>query len=201
LFKHIKGKFYSDIKQYIKALSKYFTIIFKEIFWEFITNFWKKIKEEIIIFIKNVAAYILKNQLKRHSVVLRSLINLLNNLTLDKINSCDDIYGSIMQVLTLATRSSSIATPSPLLHFADMLPGYSSDRALINVSERLNAAGIETGPIYGQDNNLLDVVKSIIDGHQDEVDNNSFVEIVLKPAVFGTTTIPPFLFKGVGKTR
>ncbi len=93
--------------------------------------------------------------------------------------------------------------PSFLLFVSDLAPGYSQDRAFLNIVERLESAGVPTGPIYGEDNDVLTLVKSVIDGHTEEEDANSFVKIVLKggvlPGPTGGATIPPAMLTGVGE--
>jgi hypothetical protein len=96
-----------------------------------------------------------------------------------------------------------ITIPSILLFTADLSSGYSKERAFLNISERMSNAGIPTGPLFGEDNDLLSAVKSIIDGHTEEEDTNSFVQIVLKggvlPGPTGGAVIPPGIISGVGK--
>ena len=75
----------------------------------------------------------------------------------------------------------------------------------MNIMNRLEAAGIPTGPIYGESNDIGDLIKSIIDGHTEEEDSNSFIKIVLQggvlpgPPLAGGAIIPPGLISGVGK--
>lgn len=193
-------------KTIVKRLYKFFETLIKEIYWTFINHFWNRIKKEIIIFLKDVASYIIKRYLERHLKIIRSLIKLLNLIPSGDFKNCKGIYDAILQLIALATTpipGSALPTPGPLLHLSDLLPGYSNDRALINIAQKLETNGITTGPLYGQDNNILSFVKSIIDGHQDEMDENSFVETVLKPIVVGTPPIPlpPFILRGVGRIR
>lgn len=86
---------------------------------------------------------------------------------------------------------------------SDKLPGYSQDRAFMNIIERLESAGINTGPIYGESSNLSSLVKSIIDGNIEEMDQNSFVKITLQggilPGPTGGVVIPPGIISGAGK--
>jgi hypothetical protein len=63
-------------------------------------------------------------------------------------------------------------------------------------------AGINTGDIYGTENKLPSMVKSIIDSYSNEMDTNSYVKIALKPTVIpagpGGAVISP-LITGNGK--
>ena len=70
----------------------------------------------------------------------------------------------------------------------------------------MEANGIPVGPIYGQDNNVLSFVSSVLQGHQDEADQNSYVEIALNNtsipvAPGGGAALVTNLLKGYGKVR
>jgi hypothetical protein len=67
----------------------------------------------------------------------------------------------------------------------------------------LENAGISTGPIFGEDNNLPLIIKSIIDGNAEEIDTNSFLKVTNKeiiiPSPVGPIIIPPGILNSVGK--
>jgi hypothetical protein len=131
---------------------------------------------------------------------------LLRKLLENEINNCYDLFQTILSTIeTALSARSPISVPSILLLFSEALPGYSQDRALMNIMGRLESAGVPTGPIYGESNDIGVLVKSIIDGHTEEEDSNSFVKIVLQggvlpgPPLAGGAVIPPGLISGVGK--
>jgi hypothetical protein len=68
--------------------------------------------------------------------------------------------------------------------------------------DRLESAGINTGDIYGTENKLPSIVKSIIASYSNEMDTNSYVKIGLNPAIIpagpGGAAITP-LITGAGK--
>ena len=90
-----------------------------------------------------------------------------------------------------------------MLLLSDSLPGYSSDRAFMNAMERISASGVKTEAIFGETNNIGTIVKSLIDGHTEEMDTNSFIKITLKggalPGPSGGAAIVPGTIAGVGK--
>ena len=75
----------------------------------------------------------------------------------------------------------------------------------MNASERMASLGLNTGPIYGEANEMMSLVKSVIEGQSEEEDNNSFIDVVLKggvlPGPTGGAVVPPFLMRAVGKKR
>ena len=123
----------------------------------------------------------------------------------EKIDNCYSLFTAIITAINTAlSAKASLPIPGLLLLLSDKLPGYSQDRAFMNIVERLESAGIKTGPVFGESSNLTSLVKSIIDGNTEEMDQNSFVKVVLKPGVLpgpsGGAVIPPGgIISAVGK--
>jgi hypothetical protein len=203
LYKVFKANVKTLVKDLMKKLSKLFTNIIKDIFWFFIREFWKFLKKDLLDFVLKIAAKILYKKKKRYIDIITSLINLLIKLLESGIDNCFDLFNTILNVITLALKGGQQQKIPPfLLSFANLLPGYSPDRAYINVIEKLEAQGIPTSPLYGEKNDILSLVKGIIDGHSEEEDNNGFISAsnelftlplpgLSLPAVFppGTMTI------------
>jgi hypothetical protein len=194
----------TGVNDLMKLLYKLFHAIIVDIFWNFIRNFWQLVKPELAKFLGVLVAKILKNKYGRYIIIVTSLIALLNKILETGIDNCADLYGVVLNTIT-----SALSTPSPftipgiLLGLSDKLPGYSQDRTLLNVTERMEAAGTSLGPIYGDSNKLIDMVKSIIDGHTEEMDTNSFVAVsnkeIIIPSPVGPIIIPPGLLNSAGK--
>lgn len=204
VYKIFKG---SDItaKELMRALYNLFYNFIRKIFWRFIKEFWALIKGDLLIFVSKIAARILMNKLKKIKMIVQILINIIRKVIqrAGDIGSCDDIFGAILLTIQAAlNRKMRLPIPGALLILSELLPGFSSDRAYINIVERLQASGVNMGPIYGSENKLPLIIKGIVDGYSEEVDTNSFVKISLKSAVVGAGTngygIIPFA-EGVGK--
>ena len=125
-----------------------------------------------------------------------------------EINNCYDLFQTILSTIEAAlSQKAPITIPSILLLFSDSLPGFSQDRAFMNIMNKLEAAGVPTGPLYGESNDIGNLVKSVVDGYTEEEDANSFVKIVLKggtlpgPPLAGGAVIPPGFITGVGKKQ
>ena len=195
-----------NIKDLIK---KFYTAIYntvKELFWIFITEFWNLIKIDLLNFVKSLVTKIIKNKYKKYLLIVKSLISLLNQALQTSIDNCQDLFNAILNTIKQALNSDApIRIPAPLLMMAGALPGYSADRAYLNIMERVEASGTPTGPLFGEDNDIGKLVKSIIDGHSEEEDTNSYVNIVLTggvlpgPPLAGGAIIPPATISGVGK--
>ena len=159
-----------------------------------------------------LALKILKNKAKRYFVIISALIALLTKLLELGLDNCDTLFKLISQSIDLALKGGNIAglaggvtqVPGFLLGLSHFLPGYSTDRALLNVTEKLESSGISTAPIFGESNNLTALVKSIIDGNTEEQDANSFIQVstqeVIIPTPFGLPIIiPPGIITSSGK--
>ena len=193
-----------NVKDLMKQLSKLFTTIIKDVFWKFIREFWKLVKIDLISLLSKIIKKIFKNKKNRYLTILKVLIAFLIKILNEKIDNCYSLFTSIINAINtaLSTRS-PLQIPGLLLMLSDKLPGYSQDRAFMNIIERLESAGINTGPIYGESSNLSSLVKSIIDGNIEELDQNSFVKITLQggilPGPTGGVVIPPGIISGAGK--
>ena len=67
-----------------------------------------------------------------------------------------------------------------MLQLAKLRPGFSVDRALIEVAQGLESRGITTGDFFEPgDNNLLATLEETLKGWHSEMNTNSFVQISL----------------------
>jgi hypothetical protein len=196
----------------MKKLSKLFNEIIRNLLWKFLAEFWKRVKIDLLNFLQRLALKILKNKAKRYFVIISALIALLTKLLELGLDNCDTLFKLISQSIDLALKGGNIAglagaaaqVPGFLLGLSHYLPGFSTDRALLNVTQKLESAGISTGPIFGESNNLTALVKSVIDGHTEEHDTNSFIQVstqeVIIPTPFGLPIIiPPGIITSSGK--
>jgi hypothetical protein len=193
-----------DVVISMKNLSKLFVAIVKDLFWFFLREFWRLIKVDLLAFVMKLVTKIMKNKYKRYIVIITALIAILTQIVEEGIDNCFAIFTTILSTIQNALSSNPpFSIPGILLGLSDQLPGYSQDRAYLNIVERLENAGISTGPIFGEDNNLPLIIKSIIDGNAEEIDTNSFLKVTNKeiiiPSPVGPIIIPPGILNSVGK--
>jgi len=193
-----------NIKELVKKFYKAVYFIIKDLFWLFITEFWKLIKIDLIAFVTRLVKKILKEKYKRYLLIVSSLLALLRKAKETEIDNCYSIFQTILNTITTALNGKTpFDIASFLLLASDLSPGFSKERAFVNISEKMAAAGIPTGPIFGEDNDFMTAIKNVIDGYSEEEDANSFVKIVLKggvlPGPTGGAVIPPGIISGVGK--
>lgn len=128
------------------------------------------------------------NRSKRFRRMLLALIAILTKIIQDGIGNCKDLYDLINKAIDLALSGigggfASMGISSFLLPLFLQKPGFSEDRAAINAIEELEKSGVTTSPIFGQPNNLIPLVKSIINGYQKEMDENGFVAASNLPTI------------------
>jgi hypothetical protein len=197
---------FTSVKTLIKNIGKFLFGVIKDIFNKFLTLFWLKIKPQLARILKDLATKILKNSKKRYLIIVKALIDILTALLpFVGIKSCAEFYDAILALLNSLRVGISQKIPGLLLQLSKRLPGYSENRAIMNIAEYLEANGIDTGDIYGQDNNIIPFVSSIIKGHQQEMDQNSFVQVSLDGGSIpvaplgGAAVVIPGLLKAHGK--
>jgi hypothetical protein len=73
----------------------------------------------------------------------------------------------------------------------------------MNAAEKMSSLGLNTGPIYGEANEMMSLVKSVIEGNSDELDNNSYLKAASKftviPTPLGPVPLPPGYISVAGK--
>jgi hypothetical protein len=194
-------------KKVIQHFSKIIFGILHDLFFKFITIFWKKVKPQLLAIILDLIPRVLKKAKKRYINIIKGLIRILSfAIPFIGIKNCKDLFDQIIKLLEALQVGLKTKIPGFLCNLAKYQPGHSVDRALGNAAQYMEANGIPVGPIYGEDNNVLTFVSSILQGHQDEVDQNSYVEISLNNtsipvAPGGGAALVTNLLKGYGKIR
>ena len=195
----------NDVKYFLNQLRTMVTRIIGRLFKIFILSFWNLLKVDILRWISKIAAKILTNKLERYKIIVLALIKLLTRLLEIDVNNCGDIYKLINMTIDGALNlPGKINIPNVILGLSDKLPGFSTDRAYMNVVDQMTRMGVETGTLYGESNDLLSIIKSQIDGVTKETDTNSFIkgsnpEIKI-PTPFGVPIIiPPGIIPIAGK--
>lgn len=204
IFKQVLTNTYINIKDLVKRFYRAIKDIVKDLFWLFVREFWKLVKVDLLSLVSDIVQRIIKNKYKRYVTIITALISILKKILETNIDNCYELFQTVLNTIkTALSMKTPMAVPSVLLVLSEALPGYSQDRAYMNIMERLEASGVPTGPLYGESNDIGNIVKSIIDGHTEEEDQNSFVKIVLQggvlPGPTGGAVIPPAIISGVGK--
>ena len=168
-------------KQLVKNFYKLFYNILQDLFFKFITIFWTKVKPELIALIISLVPKIFKTSKEKYLKVIKSLITFLKYaIPFIGISSCAELYEQLLKLIDLLRVGVSQKIPSLMLQLAKLRPGFSVDRALIEVAQGLESRGKTTGDFFEPgDNNLLATLEETLKGWHSEMNTNSFVQISL----------------------
>lgn len=184
-------------KEFMKKFHKLFSAIIKDLFWKFISEFWKRVKVDLLNFVLKLAQKILKNKLKRYYGVIGILIALLTKILEQGFDNCFDLFNAVISTLTTAINTSiPLKIPPVLLLITPFLPGYSPERAYMAAIEGMSAAGIPTGPINGEPNDFIEAQKKVIFAMNEEENNFGAFDAVTIPTPAGY--METFIKKRVG---
>ena len=173
-------------KEFMKKFYKLFSAIIKDLFWKFISEFWKRVKVDLLNFVLKLAQKILKNKLKRYYGVIGILIALLTKILEQGFDNCFDLFNAVISTLTSAINTSiPLKIPPVLLLITPFLPGYSPERAYMAAIEGMSAAGIPTGPINGEPNDFIEAQKKMIFAMNEEENNFGAFDAVTIPTPAG----------------
>lgn len=205
IYKLVNGGF-DKIKDLIKKLYKLFFKIIRKLYWRFINEFWVRVKKDLLDFLKITALNILKEKYRRYYAIVAALIALLKKILDTNFNNCQALYKLVVQTIetALSAASFSLSIPGFLLSLASLRSGYSSTRAIMNVTKMANKKGVNTQPIYGNTNKLNHVFSSLIKGHDEENSMNSKImsgnqlAVIPVPGLAGPLILPPGIIKTAG---
>ncbi len=171
------------IKDLLKNIAKTVFKIIKDIFNKFLTTFWLLVKPEIAKILKDLAMKIMKNSKSKYRKLIRVLIDIITGLIpFIGIGCCDDLYNALLTLFNQLNVGFQAKIPGLLLLAADKLPGFSKDRAAIEINQEMEKAGIPTGDQFGNPTNIPDFVNAFVAGHTNEFFKNTKVNIAMKPS-------------------
>lgn len=155
----------------------------------FIETLFEILKREIFALLEVIIRDIQKSAtLKKYTVILRlvQLAYVIGRFIRD-YRRCKSLLDEIAMLLQMImSASSGLKIPAFLNLFAALLPGFSPERATLNVLEELQKLGIPTGPgPDGSDNLMNQFAKSIIQGMDSEESQNGKVQtsVALAPPI------------------
>jgi hypothetical protein len=148
----------------------------------------KKDIVKLVALLNSDIQYEKKIKIERQILSIVALLANPINSVLD-FRECKGGIGELLKLLNLALkkRSSTLTTagqdvPLPLLLASQLLDGYSSTRAFLNVISNLEDIGVPTGPMPdGSPNKFVASIKAMIDGNSQEIAENGKVAIGIGP--------------------
>jgi hypothetical protein len=172
------------ILDFIKAFRRYVINIMSKISSLFIEELFNVLKKDITSLVSTILNDLVREKaLKRYAIVLKlvSVLLLVSNFVKD-FRKCKSVVDEILQLLNLVSSSVGFRIPAPILVAAELLDGFSPQRALINIIEEYQKLGLPTGALPdGSPNLMLQSKLAELIGTQREEDENGKVQVFIKP--------------------
>lgn len=151
---------------------------------EFLKVLFQELKKDILNLVATILTDVTKSKiLKKYAIILKLIrIALILAQLVDDYRKCKSLMSSILTLLdSINELRPGGGIPEGLLYFADLLPGYSPERATINTIELLQGIGIPTGTLPDGSPNLMLLYNLASNRAVDtERANNEKVTVVLK---------------------
>ena len=158
----------------------------------FIQTLFELLKREIFNLLTVIIRDIQRTQTAKQYAIILKLVQLGYVVArfVGDYRKCKSLLDEISLLLNLISsyRGNSVfRIPAFLNLLAFLLPGFSPERATLNVLEELQKLGIPTGPLPGGSTNMMNMfTKSVITGMDNEESQNGKVETAVKlPPPFG----------------
>jgi hypothetical protein len=164
-------------KDLMKKLYKLFTKIIKDIFWKFITEFWNRIKKDLLEFLMALALKILSDMYKKYAKIIAGLIALITKVLQTNLDNCNALFNVILKTINAALSASSINLPMSglLASFSNLRGSTDPNKTLLSFVENAQKNGVNTNDLHGEPNKLIDMAKTLITAQHEDIVNNGIV--------------------------
>ena len=182
----------SDAVDFVKKYKSFMISFVTRVGAIFIQTLFELLKREIFNLLTVIIRDIQRTQTAKQYAIILKLVQLGYVVArfVGDYRKCKSLLDEISLLLNLISsyRGNSVfRIPAFLNLLAFLLPGFSPERATLNVLEELQKLGIPTGPLPGGSTNMMNMfTKSVITGMDNEESQNGKVETAVKlPPPFG----------------
>lgn len=182
----------SDAVDFIKKYKSFIISFVTRVGAIFIQTLFELLKKEIFNLLTVIIRDIQKTQTAKQYAIILKLVQLGYVVArfVGDYRKCKSLLDEISLLLNLISSykgNSVFRIPAFLNLLAFLLPGFSPERATLNVLEQLQKLGLPTGALPGGEANLMNLfTKSLITGMDNEESENGKVETAVKlPPPFG----------------
>ena len=181
----------SNAEVFAKKYKSYLQNVTRRILEIFIKILFNILKGELKKLVSNVLKNTTKGYLKKQKDIIIALTTSLLGIvsTIIDFNKCKSVIGGVEKILnslSILTKGKILPIPAPLLLGAQFLPGYSSERAKINVISEMQSLGLPTENLLdGSPNRVLLFVEAMLNGEDKEEIANGAIDGVIDPLLPG----------------
>lgn len=178
-------------EMFAKKYKVYVQNVTRKILELFLKELFNVLKGKLKKMVSNVIGGVFEKYTKKQKQIIIALTTSLFGLVSIKTDfkKCKSVIDSISKILdsiNLLSKRAIIPIPPPLLIGAQFLPGFSSERAKINVISEMQNLGLKTENLLdGSPNRVLLFVESIINGMDSEEIANGAVDGLIDPLLTG----------------
>jgi hypothetical protein len=180
--KSLGKTFVDEINSYmdfVKKLKTFFVEFVSRVTVLFVKIIFDIVKKDIKNLIRGIIQNIAKEKTKKYTDMILSLTAILVQIAniIKDLRECKSIINQLLGLLSnIQTQTNSL--PLPLLLASKMRKGFSKTSAFLRVISEFEELGLPTGPMPdGSPNLMLAAVKGIINGIDDEFNENGRADI------------------------
>lgn len=185
------NNFVNDSMDFLIKFKKFSIQVVSRIGALYLKTLYDILKKDILNLIKTLLLDINKTKLlKKYSIILTlsGILVSVANLIFD-YRKCRSLLDNILNILNLVSTSFINKTapsggtdpiPAVLLPFTQFLPGFSPERAAINIIEEMQKLGLPTGPMPDGSPNLMlqFTIASQLGSDREETENGKVVGVI-----------------------
>jgi hypothetical protein len=181
----------NDGVDFLKKFKSFSIGVISRINSEFLKTLYEILKKDILNLLNVAITDISKSeQLKKYTIILRLVqLTIIVVQLIRDYRRCKSLIDDILNLLNLINSvfNKGNRIPTPLLFLTQALPGFSPERAQINVIEELQKLGMPTGPMPdGSPNMMNQFMGSMLKGSDKEESENGTIDAtVLVPPITG----------------
>jgi hypothetical protein len=180
-----------DAEMFAKKYKSYLQNVTRRVLELFLKEIFEILKGKLKKLVSRIIGGIYKNYTKKQIKIILALSSGLLGIVSVAIDfkKCKSIVENISKILNsinVLNKAGIIPIPPPLLIGAQFLPGFSNERAKINVISEMQALGLPTEPLLdGSPNRVLLFAESVINGIDNEEISNGAVDGFIDPLLTG----------------
>jgi len=176
--------FAKKYKTYLQNVTRRILEIFIKILFNILKGELRKLVSSVL---KNTAKGYAKKQKDIIIALTTSLLGIVASVI--NFNKCKSVIGGVEKILnslSILTKGKILPIPAPLILGAQFLPGYSSERAKINVISEMQSLGLPTENLLdGSPNRVLLFVEAMLNGEDKEEIANGAIDGIIDPLLTG----------------
>ena len=174
----------SSFMDFTKNLKSFFIKFASRVGELFVKLLFDIIKKDILALVQSLNLNILRGLNNKKLNIILTLTQLIISIAniIKDFRECKSVIDDLLNALKLASQGFNNNIPLPLLLSSQLLSGYSSDRAFLNVIANFEELGLPTGTMPdGSPNLMLASIKAVLDGSDEENAANGKTQVAILP--------------------